>query len=124
MERFERKEIVYYLLLGAFDLEEYRPVECVMAPNLFLPGSACSLLWREIFEATERLEARLGIEEDDDVEEIQRAYDKLMQIVGVEMYECGRRVAHWRKGRRRAVVEYLGRERPKRARRRLSEKKD
>lgn len=122
MKKLERKQVVYDLMTWAYDLDRYCPAESALVPNLFLPGKRCEVIQGEIFDMVTRVEERLGGHDDEDLERIEILYNEMMEIVGLEMYECGRRFAHWRNGRRRVLVGAVRDVRPRRARSRLSQK--
>ena len=66
--------------------------------NLFDDGTICDFLYSEVYDASRRINQRLGQQEDPDVERIIRNLWKINKIVSCKMYEYG--VEHGRKANR------------------------
>ena len=78
-------EKVYESLCGLLK-EEYRLKE---VEDLFAAGSPCDRYYTAMAEACGRLNARLGVDEDPDVEQIIQAWMLMMETVGLRMYHYG-----------------------------------
>ena len=58
--------------------------------NLFVPGSACEVLYSQVYDAERRLEKRLGVEPyDDDVEQIISNLQDIQWLMCQRMYYYG-----------------------------------
>jgi hypothetical protein len=58
--------------------------------NAFEEGKPCSVLYGQIYEANQRLCARLGQTDDDpDVELIINSFFEISKILGIKMYHYG-----------------------------------
>lgn len=66
----EFKEMIYNLMIGAFDLEHYPIEESQYVANEYEEGEFCSKAYEEVYNANCRICERLGvdIDEDKDVE--------------------------------------------------------
>ena len=80
----DRWEDIYDSMMG----ELVEP--CPGIANAFAPGEKCEKLYEEIFQANRRLCARLGVEEDEDVEEIISNFFAMNQELCRRMYCYGR----------------------------------
>ena len=58
--------------------------------NMFAPGTACDLLYRQMVSARERLTVKTGLQEDDpDIEGIIDPLLKITKVIGLEMFAYG-----------------------------------
>ena len=78
-------ETVYYFLLG--EMEDGYALDWV--ENAFSPGSECDRAYRRIEAARQRLSARLGTEDDADVEEILSAQLDIQKALCQKIFAYG-----------------------------------
>lgn len=76
-------EHIYETLLG----ERLDP--CPGIANAFAPGERCEQLYAEIYESNQRLCARLGTEEDPDVERIIDNFFEIARELSLRMFRYG-----------------------------------
>ena len=76
-------EHIYETLLGE-RLDPYPGIA-----NAFAPGEACAALYGEIYQANQRLCARLGTEEDPDVEKIIDNFFEIARDLSLRMFRYG-----------------------------------
>ena len=76
-------EKIYESLMG--DLVE--PVPGV--ENAFSVGSRCAVLYEQVYASKQRLCDRLGIEEDEDVEELIDCLLEISRELSIKMYSYG-----------------------------------
>ena len=83
----EFAEQVYNTLTGQYSQSTYGVPG---VENTFAPGQPCQLLYRDAFDAYQRICDRLGvIDEDDDLEIIMNALLDIGQITGMHMFHYG-----------------------------------
>lgn len=85
----DRKERIYNLMCGYYDLDTFSAKEGMLVKNEFEDGSDCQKLLEEIYVARLRLLERLNTEEDKDILEIVEGYEKLCRFLAYKMYEYG-----------------------------------
>lgn len=85
----DRKERIYNLMCGYYDLETYSAKEGMLVKNEFENESECQKLLEEIYRARLRLFERLDVEEDKDILEIVEGYEQLCRYLAYKMYEYG-----------------------------------
>ena len=89
MTKDEKKELVYDLMTGALNLEEY-PVEMSrLVENEFEDEKECEEAYREIYEAKQCICERLGEEEDKDLEKIMDNWLAITRHLCMRMYDYG-----------------------------------
>lgn len=77
--------IVYDLLTG----EEFPSPELPIVENMFADGRTCEELYHGVYEANLRLCARLGVQEDPDVELIVDSLLRISRLLGLKMFHYG-----------------------------------
>lgn len=85
----EFKELIFDLMNGSLDLENYSVAESEHVKDEFSKGSFCDEVYERVYRTNQRLCERLGVAEDKDVESI--IYD-LMCIgrhLALKMYDYG-----------------------------------
>lgn len=83
------KEMLYYLMIGAFDLENYPMAESQYVENEYEEGNFCAIAYEEVFNAKLRICERLGIDEDNDVEIIINNLLDIGRHLSMKMYDYG-----------------------------------
>ena len=76
-------EHIYETLLG----ERLGPYPGIA--NAFAPGERCAALYEEVYESNRRLCARLGVEEDPDVETIIDDFFEIARELALWMFRYG-----------------------------------
>lgn len=87
----EFKEMIYNLMIGAFDLENYPIKESQYVANEYEEGEFCSKAYEEVYNANCRICERLGvdIDEDKDVELIINNLLDIGKYLSMKMYDYG-----------------------------------
>lgn len=85
----KRKQLIYELMIGAYDLEQVQFQESKIVEDEFAEGKPCAELYRSVFEANRRLCERLGVDEDEDVETIINCMNDIAHILAMKMYDYG-----------------------------------
>lgn len=87
----EFKEMIYGLMNGDYNLEEFPVKESEIVEDEFAEGKYCDILYRRMHEAYGRLCARLGNTdgEDLDVEIIIASLMDIGRYQGLKMYDYG-----------------------------------
>ena len=62
------KCLIYDLMMGSRNLEDYPVKESEVVTNEFEEGMYCDSAYNEVYDANRRVCERLDVEEDDDVE--------------------------------------------------------
>lgn len=84
---FEDRALWAYQSMACFVKEEYRMPG---VEDAFTLGSYCEERYREIWEAYGRIRERLGVEdEDEDMEQVIRAFEDVQQELCLRMYRYG-----------------------------------
>ena len=78
----EFKRMIYELMNGALNLEEYPVPEGEIVKNEFEENGVCGILYKEVFDANRRICERFGVGEDKDVEKI------ISNLLQIGEYEC------------------------------------
>lgn len=87
-----RKELIYDLMLGMYNLTQFHPPESDWVCNEFQAGTLCAKLSAQIYHARVRLGERLDTDsEDPDILDIVNAYEELQKYLALQMFEYGRR---------------------------------
>lgn len=89
MKEKEFKQLVYDLMTGVLDLSRHPVTESQYVQNEFHQDLPCDNLYQEVYLATRHLCAKLGVEEDDDVEIILSNMMRIQKILCMKMYEYG-----------------------------------
>ena len=87
----EFKQMIYNLMIGAFDLEHYPIEESQYVTNEYEDGEFCSKAYEEVYNANCRICGRLGvdIDEDTDVELIINNLLDIGKYLSMKMYDYG-----------------------------------
>ena len=87
----EFKEIIYNLMIGAFDLEHYPIEESQYVSNEYEEEKFCYKAYQEIYNANCHICERLGvdIDEDNDVELIINNLLDIGKYLSMKMYDYG-----------------------------------
>lgn len=83
------KQLIYELMTGSRNLEEYPVQESQYVENEFQQGKFCSMAYREMYNANQRLCRRLSVNEDIDVEYIISNLLDMQQYLALKMYDYG-----------------------------------
>lgn len=83
------KVLIFDLMNGSLDLEQYPVKESKIVKNEFEEGAFCAKAYNQIFDASCRLCRRLGVEEDKDIEIILDNFERIIEHMAVRMYEYG-----------------------------------
>lgn len=86
-ERF--KKIIYELMSGSWDLEEYPVFEGEYVRNEFSAGLFCDEAYEKVRLANSRLCERLGVQEDPDIEMIISNLLNIGEYLAMKMYDYG-----------------------------------
>lgn len=68
---------LYYSLIGLLEDQAALPA----VPNLFAPGSLCDTAYQRLFEARDRLNAKLGHEDDPDLSQMLSEMDTIQRTL-------------------------------------------
>ena len=83
----ELEKDVYFTLLG-----QYAPEYAVPGvPNAFGPDSVCTRAYDRMLEFRERLWRRLGVTEDEDIENLIICMETIQQELFLQMFRQGQR---------------------------------
>lgn len=88
-DKEEFKNLIYELLLGARNLEDYPVEESKVVVNEFEEGMFCSNAYEEVSKAKERLCERLNTDEDKDIECIVSNLLGIAEHLSMKMYDYG-----------------------------------
>lgn len=83
------KEIIYQVMNGDVDLEYSDLPENITVVDEFDSKRECGRLYEKVYAAKARLEERLGVQEDADVEEIIDCMASISKILAMKMYDYG-----------------------------------
>lgn len=85
----EFKQLIYDLMNGSLDLENYPVKESAFVENEFAQGKYCDKAYEQIYEANRRLCQRLGVQEDKDVETIISNFFGINEYLCMKMFDYG-----------------------------------
>ena len=85
----KRKQLIYELMTGLYDLEQVQFPESKLLENEYEDGKPCSELYGRVYDANVRLCERLGVEEDTDVNIIIDSMNEITRILVMKMYDYG-----------------------------------
>jgi len=88
-DRDEWKELVFDLINGNYDLEQYPMEESSFIGNEFAEGEFCERAYDVAYKAKQRLYKRLGTVEDEDVELIFTNLQAIGRQLSMKMYDYG-----------------------------------
>lgn len=83
------KALIFDLMSGAIDLERYPFPSGKIVENEFAEGKECEKLYAEVYDANRRICARLGVDEDQNVENIISCMDEICRILAYKMFDYG-----------------------------------
>jgi hypothetical protein len=83
------KKTIYQILNGEISSDVVTIPEELQIEDEFAEGKECCRLYNEIYETKKRLLARLGVEEDTDIEIILRNMETISEILALKMYDYG-----------------------------------
>ena len=92
-DREKWKDTVYELMSGDYDLENYPIEESRLITNEFEDGSFCERIYQEVYRARQRLYSRMGISQDEDVEQIMADMLLICRHLSLKMYDYGEKFA-------------------------------
>ena len=105
-EFIEKKQLVYELMNGTWDLEALPVEESEFVKDELEQGQPCEQLYQQAYEAAKRICKRLEIEEDD--EDILLIFNNLMKITkyfSLKMYDYGVMFSDMEQQERKRSVE-------------------
>lgn len=85
----KRKQLIYELMTGLYDLEQVQFPESKMVENEYEDGKPCSELYSRVYDANVRLCERLGVDEDKDVDIVIDSMNEIARILAMKMYDYG-----------------------------------
>lgn len=87
----EFKTVIYDLMNGSYNLEEYPFAESSVVKDEFVEGEYCEKLYSQMLEAYERVCRRLGLPdtEDKDVEIIISNLMSISRYQSIKMFDYG-----------------------------------
>jgi hypothetical protein len=85
----DRKERIFGLMNGWYELEGTFIPESSMVENEFADGKPCAALYQEVFNANRRLCDRLGVDEDKDIEHLINNMQDIAKILAMKMFDYG-----------------------------------
>lgn len=85
----EFKQLVYDLMNGSLNLKDYPVKESQVVTNEFEDGQYCEKLYSEAFDASRRLNEKLGTDEDKDVEFVISGFLDSTHQLCMYMFDCG-----------------------------------
>jgi hypothetical protein len=88
----DRKERIFGLMNGWYELEGTFIPESSMVENEFADGKPCAALYQEVFNANRRLCDRLGVDEDKDIEHLINNMQDIAKILAMKMFDYGMQV--------------------------------
>lgn len=83
------KEKIYYLMIGAFDIDRYPIQESKNVANEYEEGEFCDKVYEEVYDANRRICERLGVNEDEDLELIINNLLDIGRHLSMKMYDYG-----------------------------------
>ena len=84
------KKLVFDLMNGSLNLEQYPVEESKYVKNEFFLGGFCDEAYRRVYNANRRLCKKLGVEEDRDVESIITDLIDIGEYLAMKMYYYGK----------------------------------
>lgn len=85
----EFKRLIYELMIGARNLEDYPVEESKIIVDEFKDGMYCSNAYEEVYKANQSLCGRLNTDEDKDVECIISNLLSIAEHLSMKMYDYG-----------------------------------
>lgn len=83
------KCLIYDLMMGSRNLEDYPVKESEVVTNEFEEGMYCDSAYNEVYDANRRVCERLDVEEDDDVECIISNLLGIAKHISMKLYDYG-----------------------------------
>lgn len=88
-DRDEWKELVFDLMSGNYDLEQYPMEESIYIADEFSDGKFCEQAYDAAYKAKQRLYKKLEMVEDEDVELIFANLQAIGRYLAMKMYDYG-----------------------------------
>lgn len=92
MDKELKKQRIYDLMNGALILEQCTYPESKVVVNEFQDGMPCEKWYAEVYAANRRICARLGVEEDSDIEIMIDRLQKIAEYQCKKMYDYGKEI--------------------------------
>lgn len=89
LNREEWKNMVYDLMNGTYDLEQYPVEESIYIKDEFAEGGFCNRTYDMVHEAKQRIYKKLGVSEDSDVELMIALLEQINYHLAMKMYDYG-----------------------------------
>ncbi len=87
----ELKELIYDIMSGQYNLSLYPVKEASLVENEFAEGKRCEVLYGSVYDANRRVCERLGVDEDEDIEEIINSMYEMARIMCMKTFDYGMR---------------------------------
>jgi hypothetical protein len=88
----DRKERIFGLMNGWYNMNGAFIPESNMVVNEFADGKTCATLYQEVFDANRRLCDRLGEDEDKDIELMINNMQDITKILAMKMFDYGMQI--------------------------------
>ncbi|MCD8367950.1 MAG: hypothetical protein LUC48_08030 [Clostridiales bacterium] len=82
--------LVYELVTGSINLEEFPVKESQYVDNEYEEGKPCEKLYNQVYALKVKINEQLGEEENKDVENLIDALQEIERILCLKMYDYGR----------------------------------
>lgn len=92
-DRDEWKELVFDLMNGNYNLEQYPMEESTYIADEFSDGAFCERAYDTAYKAKQRLYKRLEVTEDEDMELIFANLQAIGRYLAMKMYDYGEKFA-------------------------------
>ena len=89
IDKEQFKCLIYDLMMGSRNLEDYPVKESEVVTNEFEEGMYCNHAYNEVYDANRRVCERLDVEEDDDVDCIISNLLGIAKHLSLKMYDYG-----------------------------------
>lgn len=87
VEEGTKKQLIFDLMNGLYDLEKVDFPESRIVENEFAEGKPCEELYRRVYDARIRICERLGVSENLDVETIISCMEDISCILAMKMFD-------------------------------------
>lgn len=85
-----KRRLIYDLLNGSLDLDRCPVPESQLVQDEFARGRLCDRLYEEIYQANLALCKRLGVDSDDQIEQMINHFSQITERLCDKMYDYGR----------------------------------
>lgn len=97
-EFMEKKQLVYELMNGTWDLELLPVPEGKLVKDEFAKGEPCEVMYRNVYKAAKHICERLNVKEDDeDITTVINGMFEIMRYTALKMYDYGQQFAEQEK---------------------------